>query len=202
MSTAAFAAIKPLLVPYAQHFKVSEDTGERYVLDEDFKYSRTMFGYLNTSRGGARLVFYPLHVFPELHVGLPASLANQITGKCVLSFKTVTAAEKKALAKLFAAGWQLILAKRKLLGPDRGYYRKIDADATFVLVSTLLANHTDVATATKHAKHVTISVAPGIKVPAALTTLQKKKPGVLHLKTITPAQYDALETLVTKRLRK
>jgi hypothetical protein len=190
----AFTAIKSLLVPYAKHFKVWQDTSDVYDLQEDFTHSRTLFGYVYTSRAGARLGFYPLNVFPELHAGLPASIASKIKSKWVLDFKTVTAAEKKALAKLFAAGWDCIVAKRKLLGPDRGFYRKIRADETFAIVTKLLG---DRATIVRNKSDVTIALPVGTKVPALLAAKQLKS-GALKLKTITPAEYDALAALFTK----
>src|SRR5258705_7615036 len=131
------------------------------------QYSRTLFGYVHPSRGHARLGFYPLNVFPELHVGLPASIASKIKSKWVLTFPTVTAADKKALAKLFAAAWQSIVAKRRVIGDDRGFYRKIRADETFAAVIRLLANNSELATVTRHKNHVTVAFAPGVKLPAA-----------------------------------
>ena len=194
MTTEAFTAIKALLVPYAKHFKVWQDTSDVYDLQEDFTHSRTLFGYVYITRGGARLGFYPLTVFPELHVGLPASLASKIKSKWVLDFKTVTAAEKKALAKLFATGWDCIVAKRKLLGPDRGFYRKIRVDETFAIVTKLLG---DRATIVRNKSDVTITLPVGTKVPALLAGKQMKS-GSLKLKTITPDEHDALAALIAK----
>ena len=201
MSNPAFTTIKTLLVPYAKHFTVADDTDERYVLNEEYTYSRTMFGYAHVSRGGVRLIFYPLNVFPELHAGLPASLTSKIKSKYVLSFKTVTAADRNALAKLFAAGWAAIQAKRVLLGPDRGFYRKINRDETLAIVQRIFANHPDAATITPSKSHVTVALAGAPKLPAVLAAKQTK-PGVLKLKTLTPAEYDALVALIAKPPRK
>jgi hypothetical protein len=187
----AFTTIKKLLTPYAKHFTVSDDSDQRYVLDEDLPHSRTMFGFLHRSRGGARLVFYPLHVFPELRAALPPVLARILKSKCIFSFKTVSAAERAALARTFAAGYQRVAAQRRL-NPNRGYYHKLNVDETLAAITTLVGDQpVNGVTVTRRKQDIAIVLPPRAKLPAALAAKQTK-PGTLRLKTLTPAEHDAL----------
>ena len=193
VSDDAFTTIKKLLAPYAKHFTLAEDTNEQYVLNEELQYSRTMFGCLSRSRGGARLVFYPLQVFPELREALPPVLARILKSKCILSFKTVSAAERAALSKTFAAGFKRVTAQRKL-DPNRGYYRKLNVDDTHAVITKLVGTRAGV-TITRRKSDIAITLPPRAKVPAVLAAKQTK-PGTLRLRTITPAEHDALAKLI------
>ena len=191
----AFITIKKLLVPYAKHFTVSTDSDDTYVLDEDLPHSRTMFGYLHRSRGGARLVFYPLQVFAELRDSLPPVLARKLKSKCILPFPTVTAADRAALTKLFRAGDQRVAAQRKL-NPNRGYYRKLDVDDTLAAIMRIAADPPPAGvTITRRKSDIAVTLPPRAKVPAVLAAKQTK-PGTLKLKSITPAEHEALAKLL------
>jgi hypothetical protein len=195
VSDDAFTTIKKLLVPYATHFTLSDDTDEAYVLNEELPHSRTMFGYLSRSRGGARLVFYPLQVFPELREALPPVLAPILKSKCILSFKTISAAARAALAKTFAAGFKRVAAQRKL-NPTRGYYRKLDVDETRAAIMALVGEPARPGvTVTRRKTDIAVTLPPRTKVPALLAAKQAR-PGTLKLKTITPAEHDALAKLL------
>jgi hypothetical protein len=194
VSNEAFRAIRRLLVPYAKHFAVWQDDAGTYDLEEDLPHARTMFGYAHASRDGARLVFYPLNVFEELRAALPPVLASKLRSKYVLSFATVTAADRAALAKLFAAAWALIAAQRELV-PGRAYYRKPDVDETMALLAKLAS---DGVTITRRKHDIAIVLPLRTKVPAVLAARQLR-PGTLRLKTVTPAEYHALAKLLGAR---
>jgi hypothetical protein len=192
----AFTTIKKLLVPYAKHFTVFDDTADTYDLWEQLPTSRTMFAFARRSRDGARLSFYPLNVFPELRAGLPQVLASKLKSKYTLPFSTVTAGERAAIAKLLQTGWERIAAQRRL-NPKRAFYRKLDLDETYAAIEKLVGNG---VTVERRAKDIAISLPSQLKVPAVLAAKQTK-PGALRLKTITPAEYDALAKLVSPRGR-
>jgi hypothetical protein len=195
VSDDAFTTIKKLLVPYAKHFTVFSDTDDTYDLEEELPHSRTMFGYVHRSRGGARLIFYPLNAFPELRAGLPQVLASKLKSKYVLPFSTITAGQRAALAKLFQVAWARIAAQREL-NPKRAYYRKLDLDETQAAIEKLVAGGArEGVTVERRTNDLAITLPSRLKVPAVLAAKQKK-PGTLRLKTITPAEYDALAKLV------
>jgi hypothetical protein len=140
-------------------------------------------------------VFYPLQVFPELRDALPAVLARILKSKCILSFKSVSGAERAALAKTFAAGFKRVAAQRKL-NPTRGYYRKLDVDDTLAAITTLVGDPPPAGvTITRRKSDIAITLPPRAKVPAVLAVKQAR-PGTLKLRTITPAEHDALAKLL------
>lgn len=187
MSNDAFAAIKQLLVPYARHFSIHADDQTSYVLNEELPHSRTMFAYLSVSRSGARLAFYPLHVFPELRDGLPKVLASQLKQKCIFRFSTVSAAEIVAVRNMLRVGFDRIEAQR-VLNPGRAYYRKPNLDETFEILTKLVG-----ASAIRRPKDVLVALPSKAKVPALFD--KKKKSAGLVFKTITPAEHAALAKL-------
>lgn len=190
---AAFNTIRAQLVGYAKNYNVSANTDDMFSLDEELPHSRTQFAFVHPSRSGARLGFYPLHVFPELAAGLPTSLATKLKSKSVMTFATVNADDQRTLSDMFASGHRRIMAQRAL-APDRAYCRKIDLAATTTIITKLPRAAGVVVTARK--ADVAVTLAPTMKVPPVLAARQKK-PGTLTFKTITPAEHEALATLIT-----
>ncbi|HUS33071.1 MAG TPA: hypothetical protein VMZ53_31435 [Kofleriaceae bacterium] len=185
-----FAALKALVKPYAKHFKVFEDTDQHYDLEEDLRYSRTMFAVLYKRPREVRFYFYPLNVWPDLRELLPASLQSQITGKWIIKVAVLGPAEKKALAKMLAEAWRRIAAIRAL-AKQHPFYRKFDLEDTHALI-TKIARKATVELRKKDVQ-VTLPNTPTV-IPAVLGP-RVFKPGIFRFKSITPDEHAALAAL-------
>lgn len=196
MSDPTFAAIKALLVPYAPRLTVWDETETTYDLQEDLPHARTLFAFLNAARGGVRLYFYPLNVFPELRAELPAVLADRLVAKYQLRFPDgPTPDARDALVALFAAAWERIEVHRRI-APGHAYGRAPDLDTTFAALTALIgAPPPDGVSVRRRTNDVTVTVPAAHALPEALAA-KATKPGVIRLKSVTPAQYMALATIV------
>src|SRR5262249_19353138 len=118
--SATFAALQAIVVPYAKHFTVRDDTATTYSLHEEGAGYRTLFASVYVRTRDVSFAFYPIAVFRELAV--PKALAAKATKshRYALNFATVTKAQIVALARRVEAGWKRVEARRAE-DPARSY---------------------------------------------------------------------------------
>lgn len=195
MTTAAFATIRDLLAPYEKHFtRLYANDPNVYDLQDDRDHARTTFAELVPWKGGARFIFYPLKVFPELVATLPATLQPAFKQKYVLDFVDVTAAQKAALRKLVEAAWSRVAAHRAI-APAYVYSEKLSVEDSLAIATRLFGKAKDVSVAQTKAG-IAITLPPKAKIPAAFAKTATKQ--TIKLKTLTPADHAALAAIAAK----
>ncbi len=103
-----FAALRPLLTPYAPGFTVVRDTTGSFSLDTKHvmpNRKQLFFGAVEINKSYVSFHLMPVYVFPELLASVSPALRTRLKGKSCFTFTRVDPSLLKELAALVAAGY-------------------------------------------------------------------------------------------------
>ena len=104
-----FAALKPVLTPYAARLSVKDDKPGHYYLETKtavYKGHPMMFAALRTGKAYVSLHLLPLYMNPKLKATISPELKKRMQGKACFNFTSVDPSHLAELKKLTKAGFE------------------------------------------------------------------------------------------------
>jgi hypothetical protein len=105
--------LKPILARYAKSLVVKSDspTGLYLVSKKPHQGKELFFGAVRTGKAYVSYHFFPLYMFPALHVGISIPLARRMQGKSCFNFKNADDPAIDELVPLTARGFAMFKEK-------------------------------------------------------------------------------------------
>jgi len=104
-----FAALKPVLTPYAARLSVKDDKPGHYYLETKtavYKGHPMMFAALRTGKAYVSLHLLPLYMNPKLKATISPELKKRMQGKACFNFTSVDPSHIAELKKLTKVGFE------------------------------------------------------------------------------------------------
>ena len=103
-----FAALKPILTPYAKRLAVKDDKPDHYYLETKtavYKGRPMMFAAIRTGKAYVSFHLLPLYMNPKLKSTISPELRKRMQGKACFNFTKVEPSHIAELKKLTKAGF-------------------------------------------------------------------------------------------------
>jgi hypothetical protein len=104
-----FAALKPILTPYARRLAVKDDKPGHYYLETKtavYKGRPMMFAAIRMGKAYVSFHLLPLYMNPKLKATISPGLQKRMQGKACFNFKEVDAGHIAELKQLTKAGFE------------------------------------------------------------------------------------------------
>jgi hypothetical protein len=103
-----FAALKPVLTPYAGRLSVREKPGEYHLETKTAMYKSRpmMFAAVRTGKASVNFHLMPIYMNPKLQASISSELKKRMQGKSCFNFTKVEPSHIAELKKLTKAGFE------------------------------------------------------------------------------------------------
>ena len=103
-----FAALKPVLTPYAARLSVRDNPGEYYLETKTAVYKKRpmMFAAVRTGKAYASFHLMPIYMCPLLQASLSDGLRARMQGKACFNFRAVEPDQIEELTRLTERAFQ------------------------------------------------------------------------------------------------
>jgi len=104
-----FAALKPILTPYAGRLAVKDDKPGHYYLETKtavYKGHSMMFAAIRTGKAYVSFHLMPIYMNPKLKSTISPELLKRMQGKACFNFREVNPSHIAELKKLTKAGFE------------------------------------------------------------------------------------------------
>ena len=103
-----FAALKPVLTPYAARLSVRDNPGEYYLETKTAVYKKRpmMFAAVRTGKAYVSFHLMPIYMNPKLQATISPELKKRMQGKSCFNFTRVDPSHISELKKLTKAGFE------------------------------------------------------------------------------------------------